>query len=125
MISLRILLIQGMFLWILDKARGRESCRFVVEGEAEPQLRQEGFGMLWEDTGGNSLLCPRAGPAGLDLGSEGLGTGRTSGTPGLGCHSLGAGEELHFSVESWEFTAVPLWFCPLLQLLGIQPRSWE
>lgn len=74
MISLRILLIQGMFLWILDKARGRESCRFVVEGEAEPQLRQEGFGMLWEDTGGNSLLCPRAGPAGLDLGSEqGLG----------------------------------------------------
>lgn len=73
MTSPRILLVQVLSLWILDKTRARESCRFVEEGEAEPQLWQEGFGMLWVDTSGNSLLWPRVGP---DLGSEqGLGLG--------------------------------------------------
>lgn len=91
--------------------------------------------MLWVDTGGNYLLCQRlscpSGTRQLRLCWAGfgirarLGTRGTLGTPGLGCHPLGAGEELHFSVKSWKFTAIPSCFCSLLQLLGIQQRTRE
>lgn len=135
MTSLRILLVQALSLWILDKTRVESFWGVVGEGEAELQPWQEGFGMLWVDTGGNYLLCQRLscpsgtrqlrqGWAGFGI-RAGLGTGGTLGTPGLGCQPSGAGEELHFSVKSWKFTAVSSWVCSLLQLLGIQQRTWE
>lgn len=65
MTSLRILLVQVLSLWILDKTQGRESCRFVGEGEAEPQP--------------------------LDLGcSGGTQVGFTCSAPGLGQQDLAA-----------------------------------
>lgn len=83
-------------------------------------------GRIWDALGGHRWELPALsqGWAGFGI-RAGLRTAGTLGTPGLGCHPLGAGEELRFSVESWEFTAVSLWFCSLLQLLGIQPRTWE
>lgn len=135
MTSLRILLVQVLSLWILDKTRVESFWGVVGEGEAELQPWQEGFGMFWVDTGGNYLLCQRLscpsgtrqlrqGWAGSGI-RAGLGTGGTLGTPGLGCQPLGAGEELHFSVKSRNFTAISSWVCSLLQLLGIQQRTWE
>lgn len=59
MTSQRILLVRVLSLWILDKTRVESFWGVVGEGEAEPQPWQEGFGMLWVDTGGNYLLCQR------------------------------------------------------------------
>lgn len=102
MISPRILLVQVLSLWILDKTRGRESCRCAGQGKAEPQPRQEGFGMLWVDTGGNYLPCPsrtrQLSRAGFGI-RAGLGTAGTLGTPGLGCHPW---EQVRNCISQWE-----------------------
>lgn len=61
-ISPRILLVQVLSLSILDKTRGRESCRFIGQGEAEPQPQHKGFGMLW--VAQVEITCPApAGPS--------------------------------------------------------------
>lgn len=63
MTSPRILLVQVLSLWIL----GQGKLWICWGGGGRAPGWQEGFGMLWVDTGGIYLLCPRAG---LDLGSE-------------------------------------------------------
>lgn len=60
MTSQRILLVRVLSLWILDKTRVESFWGVVGEGEAELQPWQEGFGMLWVDTGGNLPALPEA-----------------------------------------------------------------